>query len=174
MKYVLLIIVVAVVLVGIVVLIGALLPKSHVASRRAQFKQPPGMIWEAITDYAGAVAWRPELKAVDRLPDRDGRPVWREVDKHGQAMPLETIEATPPRRLVRRIADPDLPFGGSWTYEVGPVESGSRLTITEDGEVYNPIFRFASRFIFGHTATIDGYLKALGKKFGEEVTISSA
>jgi hypothetical protein len=30
-----------------------------------------------------------------------------------------------------------------------------------------------SRFIFGHAATMEQYLKDLGKKFGEEVTPQS-
>jgi hypothetical protein len=30
------------------------------------------------------------------------------------------------------------------------------------------VFRFVSRFIMGHTATIDAYLRALGKRFGTE------
>jgi hypothetical protein len=72
---------------------------------------------------------------------------------------------------VTRIADPDLPFGGSWTYEIRAAEDGgSVVVITEDGEVRNPIFRFVSRFLFGHTATLDGYLRALGRKFSEDVT----
>ncbi len=36
----------------------------------------------------------------------------------------------------------------------------SSVTITERGSVYNPIFRFMSRFIFGHTATVEAYLDA--------------
>jgi len=38
---------------------------------------------------------------------------------------------------------------------------GTLLTITEDDEVYNPIYRFVSRFIIGHTQTIDSYLNDL-------------
>ena len=173
MKWVLLVIVVVVALVAIVALIGALLPKNHVASRTARFRQSPEALWQAITDYAGSTSWRTDLKSVERLPDRDDHQVWREIDKHGQEMPLETVASSPPRRLVRRIADPRLPFGGTWTYEIIPTDRGSSLTITENGEVYNPIFRFVSRFIIGHTATIEGYLRALGKKFREDVTISS-
>ena len=72
-----------------------------------------------------------------------------------------------------KIADPDLPFGGTWTYELKPSGSGTRVTITEDGEVYNPIFRFMSHVFFSQSATIETYLKSLGKKYGEEVQLSS-
>ena len=75
-----------------------------------------------------------------------------------------------PRRLVLRIATDDLPFGGTWTYEIAAVEGGATLRITEDGFVKPALFRFMARFIFGHTATIEQYLKDLGKKFGEDVT----
>jgi hypothetical protein len=62
---------------------------------------------------------------------------------------------------VSRIADKKLPFGGTWTYELKAADRGTALTIREDGEVYNPVFRFVSRYVFGHYATLDGYLKAL-------------
>jgi hypothetical protein len=82
----------------------------------------------------------------------------------------EEVEADPPRRLVARIADPSLPYGGSWTYVVAPERDGSRVTITEDGVVRNPIFRFVSRFVLGHHATQDAFLRALGRRFGQEAT----
>ena len=66
-----------------------------------------------------------------------------------------------PSLLVARIADPKLPFGGTWTYRIAPAAGGSDLTITEDGEVYNVFFRFMSRFVFGHHATMDGFIKHL-------------
>ncbi|MBI4470663.1 MAG: SRPBCC family protein [Acidobacteria bacterium] len=173
MRWILRVLGLVVVIIVIAASIGAALPKEHVATRTTLLRQPPETIWQVITDYGGSPSWRRELKTVERLPDHDGNPVWREIDQHGQGMSLETVEAVPPNRLVRRIADQDLPFGGTWTYELVPAEGGSRLTITENGEVYNPIFRFMSRFLFGHTASIDSYLKSLGKKFGEEVTITS-
>ena len=74
-------------------------------------------------------------------------------------MAFERMER--PSLLVARITDVTLPFGGTWTYRIVPAAAGSELTITEDGEVYNPIFRFMSRFVFGHTATIDGFLADL-------------
>ena len=77
--------------------------------------------------------------------------------------------APPPRHLVTRIADDGLPFGGRWEYRIEPDGAGgSNVTITEHGSVYNPLFRFVSRYIMGHTATIESYLRALGKRFGSE------
>ena len=44
------------------------------------------------------------------------------------------------------------------------------MTITERGVVYNPIFRFVSRFLMGYTATMKTYLNALARRFGGETT----
>lgn len=77
----------------------------------------------------------------------------------------------PPRRLVGRIADSKLPFGGTWTLEITPTPEGSNLRITERGWVSNSLFRFMSRFVFGYTGTLDSYLRSLAKKFGEEPQI---
>jgi len=172
MKWILIVVAVLLGVAALAALVGALLPKAHSASRRATFRQPPEALWRVLTDYAGMTSWRADVRTIERLPDRDGHEVWQETDTHGHRLPLETIAAQPPRRLVRRIADPKLPFGGTWTWEITPAAGGgSTLTITEDGEIYNPIFRFAARFIVGYTGTMETHLKWLAAKFGEHVVI---
>lgn len=173
MKWVLIAVGAVVALALIVTIIGALLPKAHVASSSATFKQAPPAIWQSITDFESFPSWRTDLKGVEKLPDRDGRPAWRELTRQGP-MAIEVVVSNPNTRLVCRIADPDLPFGGTWTYELAETDAGTRLTITENGEVYNPFFRFMARFVFGHTATMESYLKSLGKKFGEDVVLTRA
>jgi len=148
-----------------IVAIGALLPKAHVARRKATLRQPPEAVWQAITNVDAFPQWRSEVKRVERA-DHDGRVAWREIGTNG-TITFEVVEAQPPARLVTRIADAKLPFGGTWTYELAPAAGGTTLTITENGEVYNPLFRFVSRFIMGHHATMNAYLRALGRKFGE-------
>jgi uncharacterized protein YndB with AHSA1/START domain len=161
------------VLIALIGGIGAALPKAHSVSRRAQFNRSPQDIWRTITDYQQQVTWRKDLRHVERLPNQGGLEAWRETDRRRQALVLETVESVPPRRLVRRIANDDLAFSGSWTFDVEEVGEITVVTVTEDGEVYNPFFRFIGRVIMGQTATVDGYLKALGEKLGVEVTITS-
>ena len=147
---------------AIVALVGSRLPQSHVASRQARYAAPPDKVWAAITDVQAFPSWRADVKRVERLPERDGRPVWLEEGSSGK-ITLAVERAEPPRLLVLRIADPALPFGGRWTYEIAPDGSGSTLTITENGEIYNPIFRFMARFVFGYEATMAAYLESLDK-----------
>ena len=159
-------------LAGLVLLMafaGLLLPTGHSATRRATFRRPAADVWAAITDVEEFPTWRSDLASVERLPDRDGRPAWREKGRNG-TMTLEQVEARPPSKLVGRIADKNLPFGGTWTYVLTEADGATTLAITEDGEVYNPIFRFMARFVFGHAATMEKYLRDLGRKFGEDVT----
>jgi hypothetical protein len=79
------------------------------------------------------------------------------------------MESIPPQRLVTRIADAKLPYGGSWTFDIVPNGNSCVLTVTENGEVYNPLFRFISRFVIGHTASLDAYVKSLNAKLASQI-----
>ena len=151
-------------LAAIVAAVGAMLPKAHRATRQAHYRQKPEAIYFTL---AGPVDWRSDVKAFGNLPDRDGRKQWWEQDSHGQRVTYELLEDKMPSRRVVRIADRGLPFGGTWTFEIAPAPEGCVVRITEEGEVYNVIFRFAARFFLGYTASIEGYLRDLGRRFGE-------
>ena|SRR5438270_249406 len=161
MKWLLIVVLSLAGLLILIVVIGALLPQKHRVSRTISLHQPVEVVWNLIS---GPPTWRPDVRSYQELPPHKGHRMWHETDKHAQTITYEALESSPPRKLVVHIADPNLPFGGSWTYEITPAVSGCSLTITEDGEVYNPLFRFVSRFIIGHTATIDAYLKAVQEK----------
>jgi hypothetical protein len=103
------------------------------------------------------------VTGVEQLGGAHGRESWRETGKNGR-ITYEVVESQPPRRMVTRIADRGLPFGGSWTYELAPIDGGTRLSITERGEVYNPVYRFMSRYVIGHARTVEGYLRNLRRK----------
>jgi uncharacterized protein YndB with AHSA1/START domain len=168
-KVVLFILIAFFALAAVVTLGGALLPRQHVASRRARFRAPADTLWRTLTDFARLPDWAPEMVRVERMEDIDGHPVWLHIGRRWRA-PMEVMEFVPPRRLVLRIADPKLPFAGTWTYEVAEAPDGTTVTITENGEIGNPAMRFLSRFVFGQTSTMDAYLKALGRRHGETVT----
>jgi uncharacterized protein YndB with AHSA1/START domain len=138
--------------------VGYMLPQNHVASREAVLAAAPEAVFGTISDVARYPEWRSGLTSVDVVSTAPVR--WRE-HAGSDAITFEVAESRPPERLQVRIADPDLPFGGTWTYELTRDGSSTRLRITEHGEVYNPVFRFMSRFIFGHSATLDAYLADL-------------
>ena len=164
MKWVTLGVVVIGAIAGIAALIGSRLPRSHHASAERILPVAPEPLWRTLTDVDAFPSWRRDVKRVTRLADRDGKPMWIEDAKSGKmTFAFERMDA--PKVLIIRIADPNLPFGGTWTFEIAPAAHGSRLRISEDGEIYNPLFRFMARFIFGYEGTINAYLAALEAKF---------
>lgn len=156
----------------VVAVVGWSLPVKHRASRSATYPATPGAVYAAITKVEDFPAWRTGIRKVEVVEPVAGGRRFREFSGDG-AILFIVEEAVPPTRLVTRIADHSLPFGGSWTYELAPAATGTSLRITEDGEVYNPIFRFMSRFVFGHQATIDTYLTDLGRRFAMRPAITS-
>jgi len=122
--------------------IGALLPKNHEATVRFSMRQPPEKLYDVM------------------------------VQKADSSGPMFLVEDTVrPRHFVTRIVDTSQGFGGNWSYQIAPANGGgSVVSITENGEVYNPLFRFMSRFVLGHYGSLEAYAKDLGKEFGETVT----
>lgn len=174
MKWIIVAVAVLVGIVLLVVLVGAMLPRHHVSSRAAAYKSSPQQIWDVITSPQKFPSWRNGVKRVEMISPVQGRLAWREIDSHGAAIPYEIVESAAPQRLVTRIADPRLPFGGTWTYELSPAAGDATvLRITENGEVYNPIFRFVSRFFMGYSGTQEQYLRDLGDKFGQQVNVEN-
>jgi hypothetical protein len=115
--------------------IGMLLPVKHVAARTEAFVVSQQRLWD--------------LAMAQFQKTNDGS--------------YAIVEQSPPHRFVTAIVKKDLPFGGTWTYEFAPSGAGTALTITERGEVYNPFFRFVSRYVMGHTKSIDDFMAALRK-----------
>ena len=150
--------------IAVVVIVGWLLPVKHEASRSVHFNQPPEKVFAAVSDVAGYAAWFEGVSRIEMLESSSGRIRFREHMNSGPIV-MEVAEASPPSRFVTAIADPDQPFGGTWTFEIAPEPGGSRLTITERGEIYNPVFRFMARFVFGYTSTMESYLRSLTRKF---------
>lgn len=158
MRWVVIVVGTLLALVALGALIGVLLPQSHVATSSRTFAHPADRIFAVISDVRRYPEWRPDIRTVTVLSEQPLR--WREDGTSG-AVEFEVTEHADPSRQVTAIVSKDLPFGGRWEYDLAPHGSGTRLTITERGEVYNPIFRFMARFIFGYTKTMNDYLTAL-------------
>jgi hypothetical protein len=150
------------------VAIGALLPKHHIASRSAAYRATPERLFSLI---AGPQDWRPDVARSEVLPDPRGRELLRETTRDGKTITYEVLDRAAPTSLKRRIVNDNLPYSGTWTYSLQPEGELTIVRITEDGQVFNPVFRFVSRFVLGHTRTLDAYLRALVKATGQEVQI---
>ena len=114
---------------------GAAQPVAHVAARSRRISARPERVWGLITDPVASKGWGGNVKT-------------------------EIAEEDPPRRLVTKIVG-EKAFGGTWTFEIAPEgHDASTVTITERGEVYNPLFRTIMKAM-GPSRGIDGYLAKL-------------
>lgn len=114
-------------------LVGFALPRDHTASVFAFIKAEPDAIFEAAVD----------------------------LQNESDIKTTVTNEVRPKLRVTEIIESPASAFGGTWTLEIEPTDDGGKLTITERGRVYNPLFRFLSRFTFGHDATAKQFMATL-------------
>ena len=140
--------------------IGALLPRGHVARAEALIAAPPERVAAMVRAVEAQPRWRTGVTAIEVVERRqDGL---RYVERQGRdAILFDFAEEAPDTRFTSRIADPDLPFGGTWTIALVPEGTGTRVRIEENGEVRSPVFRFFSTLVFGHEGTMRAYLADL-------------
>jgi uncharacterized protein YndB with AHSA1/START domain len=156
-------------LVGLAAVVGALRPKTHVATHVVLLSASPDRVWAEIADVERQPEWVPDVTKVERLPDRDGKPSYREHFGQFDATTVVT-ESDPPRRLVKNIL-PGGPFYGSWMWELTPEGEQTRLTITEQGTVPNPLFR-AMMIFHDNTKSSRDYADALARRLGVAIEVA--
>lgn len=152
-------------LILVVVVVGALLPAEHTASVTRQVAGTQEEVWAKLVNTEGQLAWRKDLKEIKMISEQPKK--WVEKMNMGDIpMVLEVADA--PRRMVTKIDSESLPFGGRWTFQLEPDGNATIVKITEDGVVRNPVFKFMSKFIFGHEATMKTYLSNLEASLNKE------
>lgn len=155
-------------IIVVVIVIGLLLPKRHVVTRSASYRATPEQLFRLIS---GEQNWRSDVLRCETSTEPDGRVLQRETTRNGETVTYELTERVEPISIERRIVTKNLPYSGTWSFSLKPEGESTVVRITEDGEVYNPVFRFVSRFIIGQTRTIDTYLQNLGKATNQEIQI---
>jgi hypothetical protein len=133
-------------LLGVVAImagVGVILPREHTAGRTLTLHHTPQQAWAALMDATSA-----------------------------SDVPVDVLESDAPRRHVTRVKPSETMFGGTWTMTITPQQAGATVNITEEGWVQQPVFRFISRYILGHHATMDGILKQVAAKLGDDAILS--
>ena len=131
----------------------------HTRSRRATFAAPPETVWKVITDVDAFPSWRSDVKTVDASPAiATARRLDRSTGSNGRSRSPSSA-SEPPRRLVDAHRRSDAAVRRHLDLRAGTrSRRHARSTITENGEIYNPIFRVMARFVFGYEATLASYL----------------
>jgi len=157
--------------VVVVLILGAMQPRNHTASVTITLNAPQAVVWQRIEDVQTQPNWRSGLTAVKMLPAQDGHICWEETSSFGK-MPLCEVLAVAPSTRIVRIADPNLPYGGLWTYELSPGlaptdPNTTILKITENGFTNGWLFRFIGHYIFHEDTQIKKYEADLQKSIGK-------
>ena len=140
--------------------IGAMLPRAHVARSEALIAAPPARVAALVRDVEAQPQWRKRVTAIEVVERRANG--LRYVERQGRdAILFDFAETVSDARFTATIADPKLPFGGTWTFDLAPEGERTRVRIEEDGEVRSLVFRFFARFVVGHEATLRAYLADL-------------
>lgn len=145
---------------AVITAIGWTLPAEHRIAREAELPHGPDTVWTAISDFPALPAWMPGIRRVHKLDAIDGRERWLYETAEGD-MTIEVVTRSAPTELTIRSVNSDLAFGGTWTHRISPANAGSRLSITEQGWISNPFFRFMYRYVFARATTPDEALAAL-------------
>ncbi|MCA9929556.1 MAG: hypothetical protein KC419_13815 [Anaerolineales bacterium] len=158
------------VVVAIVVLylVGIALPKSYKPAVETPLEQPPEVVWPVISGVEAIVDANFPNRTAQRLPDENGLPVWL-VDLGQNQMTIQTIESTPPERLVRVVANSATPLTSTYLYELTAVPPGSHLRINaeiylDSGNWRIPFLRLSIR-LFGR-AGLKGLLSSIVSHLG--------
>jgi hypothetical protein len=166
------VVVAVIVLAFLVVLtLGALQPRNHTVSATIVINAPQVVVWQRIENVQTQPNWRSGLTAVKMLPSEDGHTCWEETSSFGKMPLCEVLAAAPSTRIVR-IADPNLPYGGLWTYELSPGlaptdPNSTILKITENGFTGPWFYRFVGHYIFQEDTQIKRYEADLQKSIGK-------
>ncbi|MGQ0701690.1 MAG: SRPBCC family protein [Gemmatimonadales bacterium] len=151
-------------------LAGTALPAVRIRRGTLTLARSPEVVWWVLTDLDGMPAWRSDLRAVERLPDREGRLAWKEVGRSGSRV-VELIEAEPLRRLVMGRTEGARTI--LRTIELAEPEglSGTVVTVIEEERVGNPIARVLTRLPIPRDRT-PRLLRDLADRFGDRPPVA--
>jgi uncharacterized protein YndB with AHSA1/START domain len=144
---------------------GSQMPREHHSQITVTLRASRAEVWDLLTDYRAMPHWWPAVKAVRMEKLADGTELTWNQDRHGQKIPFRTVESRPKEKLVRAIATDQLPYGGTWTYDLSETGAGfTRLTLSEDGYINPPIFRAMANWFIGLDRTQRDFLDNLQRQ----------
>ncbi len=140
--------------------IGYLQPLEHVARSELVVRKPVDEVWPIVADLERWPSWVEEFDSVSKR-GRSGEAINYQASSEWGDIPLVVERLRPPRELVTFMDAGK--FVGRWHFVVEEVPAGTQVTITEHGEVKNPLFR-GLRFFTDEHASIKSFQRALANR----------
>jgi uncharacterized protein YndB with AHSA1/START domain len=144
---------------------GLATPRAHTVSKSVVLAAPLNDVWLTIRTVSAYATWRSDLEDVELIDTAQSHVRWREMSTR-RSMALGIVAEEAPHRLVVRILDEDLPFSGEWEWALRADGASTQVTVTERGEIGNPIFRLIGTYFIGHSKSIERVLGDLARRHG--------
>lgn len=141
-------------------LIGLTISKTHSLTYSINIEKPTELIWNKLRDDLKSAEWRNDLKSVEALQRWNNYEAFKEIYKNGGSLNYAIIYKKENEKLIRKIIH-NKNFGGEWIIELRE----NKVTITENGEIYNPIFRVLGKIFHDPSKTIVRFLNDLKNSF---------
>jgi hypothetical protein len=143
--------------VGLILLIGFLLPATREGRAETVIAATPDAILAVIEDVEAQPEWRAGVASVVRTETG-----WEEVTARGERIAFTAEEMSPER--IRLSFTSDAGYSGAWEAVLTPVPEGTRIAVVERATVPSPLGRIIARLMFDPTEFATIYLQALKAK----------
>jgi hypothetical protein len=149
----------------LVTLVGAGMEAEHVAHGSRLFGAPPERVWSALLSIRQLPLDRSDLRNIESASEKDRVP--ESIEVMGSPVKIEAPTQRPPAELVVTTVERDLPFSGTWTFQLAPEVNGTRLTIVEAATIRSRPLRFFVKTILGEDVLMEGIFRAVKRKLSE-------
>lgn len=151
-------------------LIGLCLPSERSFIKTATLPYQAPIIWEAITDIEGQLAWRPEVQSIEMHERKTGHEKWTEVPKEGPTLTFQTIRYEPPHRFDIQIVGSGIQ--GHWEGRLSPKGEQTAVEFKEIITLPNPYSRVFSYLFVDLDDLMELYLTNLKTHLAQQAATS--
>jgi uncharacterized protein YndB with AHSA1/START domain len=145
-------------------------PETWTVEESVVVDAPIDEVWGLVGDPTRRAEWHPNVRAIARVEDQDGHPMWREIDPRGDRFDWVVLRRDAPHRLETATGDPEQTgVMSDWTWVLAEEHDGAtQVTLTEHARIENPVWRGVYVLRYGPDATVRRELDALVAAFGDE------
>ncbi len=140
--------------VGLIMIVGMLLPASRTGGASRIIDAPRQDVFAAMTDIESQTGWRSGVAAIEL--DAEG---WTEVTSRGERIRFTWTE-TGIDRLALRF-ESDRGYSGEWRASLRDEGSGTGIDVEEQAHIQSPIGRIMAHLLFDPAAFSQTYLAEL-------------
>lgn len=148
--------------VALLALAAWAMPNASCITRQIDLPAAPEEVWKVMTDYAAQPSWHAGLEAIEPLA---GSQAWIERHSSGAQTVVRVLESDPPRRITWEFEEKHRSFVGRWDAQLEPIETGTRLIITQRMRLSTVRARLVALILVRRSAHVQQYLRSLDAYF---------